>query len=182
MMIRIPGFLVALLTFPGVIWHEIAHRFFCDLMKVPVYDVRYFEISRESSGYVIHGHTDSLAASFLICSGPFIINTILCALITFPACFSFITLGASDHEWPFILCMWIGISIGAHAFPSVQDTKELTRLLKQSKVNFLLLLPLYVWVLVIRVLACCNNAIINFVYALGIASILPSSIEGMWLL
>ena len=36
-MFMIPGFLVALVTFPGIICHEIAHKFFCDIAGVPVY-------------------------------------------------------------------------------------------------------------------------------------------------
>lgn len=42
-MIIIPGFLISLLTFPGVMVHEFAHQLFCRIMRVPVYDVVYFQ-------------------------------------------------------------------------------------------------------------------------------------------
>ena len=42
-MFVIPGFIISLVTFPGVIVHELAHQIFCMLMKVPVYDVKYFQ-------------------------------------------------------------------------------------------------------------------------------------------
>lgn len=36
-MFFVPGPVIAAVTFPGVIVHEAAHRFFCDLGGVPVY-------------------------------------------------------------------------------------------------------------------------------------------------
>ena len=39
----IPGPIIALLTFPGVIVHEFAHKLFCDIFNVPVYYVNYFK-------------------------------------------------------------------------------------------------------------------------------------------
>lgn len=85
-MFLIPGWLISILTFPGVIAHEIGHRLFADWAKVPVYKVCYFRVGNPA-GYVIHGPVNSLRASFLISVGPLIVNTLLCALITFSAVF-----------------------------------------------------------------------------------------------
>lgn len=41
-MFFIPGQLIAALTFPGVIVHEMAHQLFCRLFRVAVLDVCYF--------------------------------------------------------------------------------------------------------------------------------------------
>src|SRR5215470_6070428 len=82
-MFFIPGFVIALVTFAGVTVHEAAHRFLCDLAGVPVYKVCYFRIG-SPSGYVIHGPTNSLGASFLITVGPLTVNTLLCAIISLP--------------------------------------------------------------------------------------------------
>ena len=41
-MIIIPGWLIGLVTFPGVIVHEAAHLFFCKLRRVAVFDVCFF--------------------------------------------------------------------------------------------------------------------------------------------
>lgn len=40
----IPGFLISIATFPGVIVHEAAHQLFCRLTKVAVLDVCYFRL------------------------------------------------------------------------------------------------------------------------------------------
>ena len=39
----IPGFVISIITFPGVIVHELAHQLFCRWCKVPVYEVKYFQ-------------------------------------------------------------------------------------------------------------------------------------------
>ena len=51
-MFFIPGFLIAIVTFPGVIVHEAAHLFFCRWFKLEVYDVCFFRVGNPS-GYVI---------------------------------------------------------------------------------------------------------------------------------
>ena len=85
-MILVPGFLIAVLTFPGVIVHEIGHRLSADLLQVPVYQVCYFRFGNPA-GYVIHGPVKGIKDSLLISIMPMITNTLLCALITFSAVF-----------------------------------------------------------------------------------------------
>lgn len=139
-MFFIPGFLIALLTFPGVIVHEIAHRFFCDIFGVPVYDVCYFRVAVTGpSGYVVHGQVDKLSAAFWISVGPFIINTFLCALIAFPAQIAIRATESMNPLAEFFL-LWVSISIGMHAFPSKQDLDNFHAQIKAGK-NSLLLVP-----------------------------------------
>ena len=52
-MIIIPGFLISLATFPGVIVHEAAHMFFCKLRHVAVFNMCFFRIGNPA-GYIIH--------------------------------------------------------------------------------------------------------------------------------
>jgi Putative zincin peptidase len=129
-MFFIPGFVIALVTFPGVIVHEAAHRFFCDLAGVPVYKVCYFQVGNPS-GYVIHGPTNSLRASFLITVGPLIVNTLLCAIIGLPLAI-LLPLNVDDVPGVFILLGWLGISIGMHAFPSPQDAANFSAAVRAS--------------------------------------------------
>jgi hypothetical protein len=129
-MLFIPGFVIAILTFPGVIVHEAAHRFFCDLAHVPVYDVCYFRIGNPS-GYVIHGPTKSLRASFLITIGPLLINTLLCAVICFAPAIS-LSLNVANAPIVFVLLGWLGLSIGMHAFPSPQDAANFSAVVRSS--------------------------------------------------
>ncbi len=129
-MFFIPGFLVAILTFPGIIVHEVAHRFFCDLAGVPVYRVCYFQVGNPS-GYVIHGKTNHLGANFLISIGPLIVNTILCALISFTPIMAY-DLRTADTPIVFLVLLWLGISIGMHAFPSGQDVRNFSQSVRMS--------------------------------------------------
>ena len=51
-MIPIPGLLIALATFPGVIVHEAAHMLFCRLRGVAIFKVCFFRVGNPA------GHGD----------------------------------------------------------------------------------------------------------------------------
>jgi hypothetical protein len=121
-MFFIPGQLIALLTFPGVIVHEFAHYFFCRIRNVAVLDACYFRFDNPA-GYVIHEKTSNFYSSFLISIGPFFVNTLLCFLLCFPA-YVPISYFHLDHPLSYFL-MWLGLSIGMHAIPSTQDANNL---------------------------------------------------------
>jgi len=125
----IPGILISILTFPGVIVHEFAHLFFCKLRKVAVFDVCYFRFGNPV-GYVIHENTTNFYTTFLISMGPFFVNTILCLLICIPAYIP-INFFNIDHPLSYFL-MWLGVSIGMHAVPSNQDAKNLVEQAKEK--------------------------------------------------
>jgi hypothetical protein len=118
----IPGFLIAIVTFPGVIVHEAAHMLFCRLRRVAVMDVCFFRLGNPC-GYVIHEQPDNFTTSFLITVGPFIVNSALCLLFCLPAFFPVYVFHVKD---PLSYVMiWLGVSIGMHAFPSTGDAKGL---------------------------------------------------------
>jgi len=125
----IPGFFISILTFPGVIVHEFAHLFFCKLRKVAVFDVCYFRVGNPA-GYVIHENTNNFYSTFLISMGPFLVNTILCLLICFPA-YMPIKFFNIDHPLSYFL-IWLGVSIGMHAIPSNQDAKNIYEQAKEK--------------------------------------------------
>lgn len=72
----IPGIIISIITFPGVIVHELAHQLFCRWFKIPVFEVCYFRFENPI-GYVIHEPAKKGYQTILISIGPFIINTIL---------------------------------------------------------------------------------------------------------
>ncbi len=111
------GWLIALITFPGIILHEWAHKFFCDRTHVPVYKTCYFRLGNPA-GYVIHGQVDNYGKAFLIATAPFLVNTTI-SLISFSIAV-IIPLGLAAY----ILC-WLGISVAMHSFPSSQDADNL---------------------------------------------------------
>ncbi len=83
-MIPIPGILIALATFPGVIVHEAAHMLFCKLRGVAIFQVCFFRVGNPA-GYVVHEEIEDFSSAFLVAVGPFIVNTALCLLFCFPA-------------------------------------------------------------------------------------------------
>lgn len=137
-MFFIPGWLIEILTFPGVIVHEIAHRIFCHLSGTPVYDVRYFKPLAKPAGYVVHGHPDNLRSAFLISAGPLIVNTILCAILGIVGSLQILVLDNEHADGTHIVIFWLAISIGAHAFPSNHDAREFVARVEQDRGSGLL--------------------------------------------
>jgi hypothetical protein len=125
----IPGILITIATFPGVIVHELAHQLFCRLYKVPVFKVVYFQAANPA-GYVLHEAPDNKFHSLMISIGPFFVNTILGALIALPASLpvmEFNTAGPVDY-----LLMYLGVSIAMHAFPSTGDAQAIWTSIKET--------------------------------------------------
>jgi hypothetical protein len=120
-MFFIPGELISILTFPGIIVHEFAHMLFCRIRKVAVFDACYFRVGNPA-GFVVHENTNNFTSTFLISMGPFFVNTILCLLICLPA---YMPIKFFDIEHPLsYFLIWLGVSIGMHAIPSNQDANN----------------------------------------------------------
>ncbi|MEW9823695.1 MAG: hypothetical protein AB2992_00515 [Candidatus Symbiodolus clandestinus] len=112
--------------------HEIAHRFFADLLNIPVYRVNYFTLNNGNDGGGIElSPTDSVKAALLVALGPLIINTLLCAIISFPPA----SLLEGDENFLWRLLYWLGISIGMYAIPSNSDLDYLLNVVKQQAAN-----------------------------------------------
>ncbi len=113
----IPGWLISIVTFPGVIVHEWGHKKFCEWLGVPVYKVVYFQFGNPA-GYVLHGETVNYRQTFWVSTGPLIINSLAAIVI------SFFATGIQIEILTFIL-MWVAISVGMHSFPSDHDMKHI---------------------------------------------------------
>ena len=164
-MVPIPGWLIALVTFPGVIVHEAAHLLFCRLRGLAVFEVCFFRVGNPA-GYVIHERTENFTSLFLVSTGPLIINSLLCFLVCFPA---FVPMKIFDQSSLLsYFLIWVGISIGMHAFPSTQDATSLWSAAKDSirSGNLLALagFPLVVLIYIANILS-----IFWFDYLYGIA-------------
>lgn len=125
----IPGFVISLVTFPGVIVHEFAHQVFCRLYKVPVFKVVYFQLGNPA-GYVLHEAPKNKLQSIMISMGPFFVNTIIGALIALPASlqvFTFENAGPLDY-----ILIYLGVSIAMHAFPSTGDANAIWHAMKDK--------------------------------------------------
>jgi hypothetical protein len=124
-MIPIPGWLISLVTFPGVIVHEAGHLLLCRAFKLAVFDVCFFRIGNPA-GYVVHENTDDFNTIFFVSMGPFFVNTVFCILFCSAAFLPVWELEVRDPlAWFFY---WLGLSIGMHAFPSPDDLKHIWKL------------------------------------------------------
>lgn len=110
-----------MVTFPGIIVHELAHQLFCRWFKIPVFEVCYFR-TQNPMGYVIHEKAPKKYQALMISIGPFLINTVLGFLIAFPAALQF---KFDDPNLLDFLLLYLGISIAMHAFPSTGDAQAL---------------------------------------------------------
>ncbi|HEY1270181.1 MAG TPA: DUF3267 domain-containing protein [Candidatus Binatia bacterium] len=128
----IPGILVSIASFPGVIVHEAAHFLFCKMRRLAVFEVCYFRFGNPA-GYVLHETTEDFTTCFLVAMGPFIINSLLCLLLTFPALIPMRMFGY--HDFITYFWLWLGVSIGMHAFPSTHDAAGLWSAAKKAAKN-----------------------------------------------
>jgi hypothetical protein len=123
------GIITSLLTFPGVIVHELSHQLFCWYFKVPVFKVVYFQLGNPA-GYVQHGAVKNKAQDILISVGPFFVNTVMGALISLPAALPVFTLHtASPLDY---LLIYLGVSIAIHAFPSRGDANAVWHSIREE--------------------------------------------------
>jgi hypothetical protein len=168
----ISGKVIDTLTAPGVVVHELAHKFFCDLFNIEVYEVRYFQ-QGYPSGYVIHGPARKLYQSFLISFGPFIINTLLCMILTMPFALCYTDLQVPSHPVYWLL-EWIGLSAGMHAFPSRQDANGFMQDVQRFGGNYKIFLP------IVRLLRLGSNLSVytwfDLMFAIAISMIIPLSL------
>ncbi len=172
-MFFVPGFLITLITFPGVIVHELAHQLCCRWLKVPVFKVVYFKMGNPA-GYVLHEVPDSQFKSVVIGMGPFIFNTIIGALIALPAALPVFTFhNATPLDY---ILVYLGVSIAMHAFPSTGDAKTILKAVKSEGT------PLWVKVLAYPLVALIYAGSIgsffwlDLLYGIGVAVGLPNLI------
>ena len=118
-MFPILNWLVSLITFPGVMFHEWAHKVFCQLSGVRVLKVVYFRFGNPL-GFVSHEESRHYFQNFWISVGPLIINSLVAVLLT-----SF-ALRVSDKSRIFFLLLWLAVSAGMHAFPSNHDMRHIS--------------------------------------------------------
>ena len=125
----IPGWLISLLTFHGVILHEWAHKVFCDYFHIPVLEVRYFQVGKAEAGYVKHGEVKLFWHTFWISTGPLIINSLAAMLLAAT------TTQAKDDSILEYVLGWLSVSASMHAFPSNVDAEHVLDASKAARAN-----------------------------------------------
>jgi len=170
-MFFIPGWLISIVTFPGVIVHEIAHQFFCRLFRVAVLDVCYFRFGNPA-GYVIHEAPRSAFQSIGIGIGPFILNTLIGAFIAAPAAIPVVQFRTGTPLDFFLI--WLGVSIAMHSFPSTGDASTIWQAVWSHDVNILAKIVGAPLVVVIYVGAIGSVVWLDLIYGVAVAMLLPS--------
>lgn len=169
----IPGIAISIVTFPGVVIHELAHQLFCRWFKVPVFKVVYFQ-AENPVGYVLHEIPSSKWQSIAISVGPFIINTLLGAIIAFPAAlpvFKFDTGGPIDY-----LLIYLGVSIAMHAFPSTGDANAIWDHVKDKDTSIWVKIIAYPIVGLIYLGSLGSFFWLDLLYGVGVAIGIPTLI------
>lgn len=115
----IPGILISIITFPGVIVHEWAHKKFCDWLKVTVHKVVYFRFGNPA-GYVQHEQPTKYNQIFWISIGPLIVNSVVTIL------FGVFASQTLPDSWLYGVLVWLALSVGMHSFPSDQDMTHIS--------------------------------------------------------
>jgi len=167
----IAGWVIALITFPGVILHEYGHKKFCDWTKTVVYRVKYFQFFSQTAGYVVHAEPVGLKSSFLITIGPLIINTIICLFLPF------IGLIIGMDSWFGLLLVWIGLSAGMNAFPSDTDADNFLQKVKgASEKNTFIFYTANGFSILVQLANVLKFVWFDLWYAIVIALVLPNLI------
>jgi len=172
----IPGWFISIITFPGVIVHEIAHQFFCKVFRIAVLDVCYFRFGNPA-GYVIHEAPRIVYQHLLIGIGPFIINSLLGALIAAPSAIPVLRFEVGtplDY-----LLIWLGVSIAMHSFPSAGDAKGMWEALWAKGTPALARLAGTPLVLLIYIGALGSMFWLDLVYGMVVAMFVPNVLVAM---
>jgi len=170
------GCLLSLLTFPGVIIHELGHLLFCRLFGISVAKVCLFRFGNPA-GYVLHGEPDNAVQHLFVTFGPFFANTVLGAAIAAP-----VTIPLRDIHpllpWQYVL-LWLGISIAMHAFPSTGDAASLWRGILHGRGSCLARLLAVPFVGIIYLGALGKMVWLDLLYGIGVAVVLPKLAAGL---
>lgn len=119
------GIIISILTFPGVVVHELGHLLCCRMLRIPVHKVCYFRLGNPA-GYVVHDAAPNAIQQIAVGFGPFFLNTGLGLLLGLIAALARHRYGAL-LSWPMIILPWLSVSIAMHAFPSTGDAGAIWR-------------------------------------------------------
>lgn len=168
----IPGFLISIATFPGVIVHEFAHQLFCRFCDVAVIDVCYFRFGNPA-GYVQHEIPKKASHNIWIGVGPFLVNSIVGSLIAMPAAIQIIQFKDSSNIL-YLLLTWLGVSIAMHSFPSLGDAKSIWKSVWAKETGILIKIIGTPVVGIIMICALGSFFWLDLLYGIGVAVFIPN--------
>lgn len=150
----VPGALIALATFPGVVTHEYAHERACRKRGLRVREVCYFQLS-SPNGYVKHEQPNRYDDAFWVSLAPFTVNTLLSvafAVVTGVLLWLTDATGIDLLGYAMVAPGWLAVSIAWHAVPSKDDARNVYHHAKRewrsswfARLGFPVVAVLYVW-------------------------------------
>jgi hypothetical protein len=168
------GKVIAYLTFPGVIVHELAHATMCKLCGVRIHEICYFQLIRGdvgSVGYVLHDRPKHFWQQVLISFAPLAINTLAGAVIAMPSAMAVTAFWeGSAVDW---VLMWLGVSIAMHSFPSTGDAASIWQAIWEKEVPWTSKLVAVPLVVVIYAGSLASFLWLDVVYGVVVATLLP---------
>ena len=167
----IPGFLISILTFPGVIFHELAHLLFCRFCNVAVVDVCYFRFGNPA-GYVQHEIPQKASQNIWIGIGPFLVNTIIGSLIAMPAAVQIIQFKDYSNLL-YLFLTWLGVSIAMHSFPSIGDAISIWQSVWAKETGILVKIAGTPIVGIIVICSLGSFFWLDLLYGIGVAVFIP---------
>lgn len=134
-----------MLTFPGVILHELVHAIMCKVFGIQIQEICYLRYGKPS-GYIVHSACNSFISQFCITVGPLLINTVLGGYLGY----KYMYLHPDAPTFDRVFFLWLAVSFLVHSFPSVQDVKNFHKVLKkESELIQLLNMPILICLYVI---------------------------------
>ncbi|WP_135823794.1 hypothetical protein [Halorussus ruber] len=150
----IPGVLIALATFPGVVAHEYAHERACQKRDLQIREVCYFQL-RSPNGFVRHEQPSRYDDAFWISLAPFTVNTLLAvAFAVVAGVLLSVTRATGMGLFAYATGppAWLAFSFAWHAMPSKDDAENVYEHAKRewrtswfARFGFLVVAALYVW-------------------------------------
>ena len=160
------NWLKSILSFPGIVLHELGHKLFCDWTNTRVIEVCYFRIGNPP-GYIIHEQARNLRSAFLIAIGPLFFNTFICSL------FTLIAWVTERNSVLFYVLIWVGVSAGMRAFPSNADASGFLREVREKRGISILYLIAFLFSMLLKLANLLRYFWFDLFYAIFISLLMP---------
>ena len=117
------------LTFPGVVVRQTVKFGLCRMMRLAVLESCYFQFENPC-GFVRPEPAASVVADIVFVVVPFVVCSLLGSCLALPAVIPVVSYGETLP--PYLVVIWLGISVASHAFPDGEDAKRLWKSTRAS--------------------------------------------------
>jgi hypothetical protein len=143
----------SILTFPGIVVHELAHLIACRLVGVYIHDYKLFTLNDKTHvGYVAHAKSKQVYKQFIIGMAPSFVPIFIFGLFRLVPVEQY-----NFNEYSKLMLDWLYISILIHTLPSESDSDNVWKA-ATSRLTFSIFYTLYLpYVALMRLLNFLNT-------------------------